>query len=366
MAKYTPLYVSERIGEWYHNIVAHRYEESTQNKMEAEMLIQNMEPDDKIISFFTLIKYKHQLTFENKELSDNQFEKLKKETPTEDAAIQVLVYDYAGQSAYLKGEFIKSIEYYQKVEKLLPEINDEYEQADFYKRLGILFYRIKQFVMASMYLKRARDIFAKNAFYKLNEVSCKIVLAGISSEGYNFTKAEQQYDAILAETNEFVPALRASTLQGMGVHYQRAKNFEKAEKAFKEILKLEEVDPIIRAQSLVDLANVLFQRSKNEEAAPLLTQGLNAALALNDTAYICHAKTLKYLYQDYNLEMIDVQLEACEEFQLYFKAAEIVTDVADFHKKQGKFEIALKYTEHASKYKIMMRAIHETKEVVVV
>lgn len=345
--------------------MAHRYEESAQNQMEAEMLIQNMEPDDKVISFFTLIKYKHQLTFENKDLSDNQFEKLKKETPTEDAAIQVLVYDYAGQSAYVKGEFLKSIEYYQKAEKLLPEINDEYEQANFYKRLGILFYRIKQFVMSSMYLKKARDIFAKNAFYKLNEVSCKIVLAGISSEGHNFESAEKQYDSILAETTELVPALRASCLQGMGVHYQRAKNFEKAKKYFQEILQMEEVDPIIRAQSLVDLANVYFQSEKNEEATSLLTKGLEAALELNDAAYICHAKTLKHLYQDYNLDMIDVQLEVCEEFQLYFKAAEIATDVADFHKRQGNFETALKYTEHASKYKIMMRAIHETKEVVV-
>ncbi|MFP7287046.1 hypothetical protein SFC15_12515 [Shouchella clausii] len=359
MAKYTPLYVSERIREWYHNIMAHRYEESTQNQMEAEMLIQDMEPDDKVISFFTLIKYKHQLTFENEEVTENKFEKFKRDTMA-DSALQLLVYDYAGQSAYYKGEYMRAISYYQKAEKLLPEITDVYEKADFYKRLGILFYKIKQNVMASMYLIKARDIFADNPFYKLNEVSCKIVLAGISSEGYNFESAEKQYESILAETTKFVPALQASVLQAMGIHYQRAKKLDKAATYYQEVLQLTgEISPIILEQSQIDLANIYFQQSKKDEANYLLNKGLDGALTLNDAEYICHGKALKHLYQEYNLEKIEIQLQVAEELELYSKAAEIAGDVAEYHKKAGNLDLALKYTELNSEFKIKLRTISE-------
>lgn len=350
--EFTPLFVSERIHDWYHNILSRNKEKAELKKKEVKSLLDDMSPDDKIIALYSLMGYKHALTFHGEEMTKKEHEELEEISLT-DNALRILLYDYNGQRAFYRNDYKTSIHWYQKAESLLHLVEDDFEKADFFKRIGILFYRINETFMAGLYLEKARKIFIKDSFYKTNELSCRIVLAGIMSERSDFNAAEKEYASILDETL-FNPEMNFFCLRAFGIHYMHSGQLDKAEELFTTLLcekEFEQANSIFRTKNKIDLANVLFQKGKHKTAYPFLKEGINELKGSIEIEYACRANVIYNLYVNYNLTNINAELRILDDKELNYEAAELCKEITGYFKRESDFETALKYMELANLYK---------------
>ena len=356
--------ISEKIQEWYHNILSLRSTEAMQNKEEISELIKD-HSDDKLWTLYNLIKSKHCLTFDREEMSDATYRSIKDQTST-DEECRILIYDYAGQSAFYKEKYETAIFYYQKAEKLLHAITDNFEKADFLKRLGISYYRVDEMYLANQYLHRAKSIFSTDTFYKLNELSCRLIQASILSETLEFEEAEKHYTTLLEESL-FIPEMNFFCLRSFGLHLLRSNQLEKAERIFTTILCEKEYNLSSSMEQFIiknkiDLSTVLFRQAKNEIAYSFLKEGMNELTDLNEIEYMCRSKILYHLYVEHDKKAVEDEIDRLSFSNMNIEASELASDTSTFFKQRGQFQEALEFMELAQMLRMKSKII-STKEV---
>lgn len=356
---HSPLYVSERIHTWFHNIISNHATEAMDNKKEIEKLIPNMREDDRVITLYTLVNYKHELTFNREHVPMSIEQKKQLEQQSTDNALLILLYDYMGQVAFYNNDYVEAIKWYQKTEHLISaaDYSLDFEKADLYKRIGILYYQVDELFMATKYLEEARAIFSQDKHYKTNELTCRLLHASILSETGNYNEAESEYQSVTHESL-FESEMNFYCLRAMGLHYLRYNQLKKAEIHFTTLLSEKDYNPIISAKNKIDLANALFRQgdtAKKGVASTHLQEGMNE-LSIKEE-YWYRSQILYHMYVEYDLDKVEDMLKSLITKGFYFDAYESATEVALHLKQAGDFESALKYMELANKYKSQKRLL---------
>lgn len=357
------------IHEWHHYILSFKKHKATSSKEFLDNSVdvkKILNSSDKLNTLYRLMSSKHNLTFNENTLQDKTNLWGQNQESTLDDSIEILIHDYAGQLAFQNEEYSVAIKHYQKVESLLHTVEDTFEKADFLKRIGILYYRLDETLIASLYLERAKDIFSTDFFYKLNEISCRLLLASILSETLNFQEAEEKYTELLEESL-FVTDMNFFCLRSFGMHLIRSNQLEKAERTFTTLLCEEEFSLSVNnnlfvTQNKINLANILFKQSRYTEAYTFLEQGIEALANHKDFEYNCRSQFLYSLYVNFDIEAVNKQINNFLVANMTYEASELSADVACFYSSKGNFLEAYKYMELSRDYKTLRKVTLE-KEV---
>jgi len=339
----SPLIVSERIGKWLESIRSLNYDTAKEYKAELTDVFSKVEFDSRLISFYNLVDYKHSLAVEHE-----IFEDINEPTIT-DHALQFLYFDYLGQVAFSKKDYVKAIEYYAQAEKYISS-DCELEQAEFYKRLGTSYYRIDQNAFALSFIKKANAIFSKKSEYKELELNCLVLLGGIYDDLSDYTRAQRTYQFALKQSDAY-PLTKTLILRALGTSKFKEKDFESAYEHFKQSDKMPNSDPLIAAKTKIDLIHIMFILEKqNEFSYDHFDEANRFVIDKNDIEYKCRAAIVRAFYITGQEKDVARYLDELENNDLFVEATEISREISHFYRLKQDLGQALYFIDKANFY----------------
>ncbi|WYP26796.1 hypothetical protein NSQ54_01375 [Alkalihalobacillus sp. FSL W8-0930] len=340
---------AEEVGvqcvDWYRCIVAQDYEKADALRVKAKKSIQNMQPDDKVIAYYSLVEYRHNLMRKN--LDSQLDEKKLKEIGQMDPLLKFYYYFMSGLGEFYKAHYKAAIKLYIKAESLLEHVADPYEQAEFFQRIGEGYYRIYQYTFAESYFERALEIFKSEPDYKEKELDNRHLLAAITSERNQEKKAEEQYIKLIKMAEGYSAPL-ALIYQGFAFHYLRNNHQIQAKECIMKALDSPGHSSTINGmKSKGELAFIYLRMDKMDQALPLLEEVESEADKVKDLEYQLRCFINRHLYVEFNQDKVDDAIKRMEEAELYFDAIEVCQDVSRFYENQQNYAKALHYMKRA-------------------
>lgn len=340
----SPTAVGQKIVEWHSCIISKDIEQARKIKVDAVEMITKMAANDKMLSYYQLVSFKHDLllAYSDKEMPD--VSELNSIEIERDDYLNFMYYYVTGQNEFLNERYKSAIRTYKIAERLIEKVNDPAEKAEFYQELGISYYRIDQYTFAAAYMEQALEFFEKNSIYKANEIRCKIIVAAIDTELARNDSAEIIYNEIVEMSKPF-PYNHALVLHNMGQNRVTQQKFNEALDLFEKALSISEF-----SNSITSL-KTRYYLLNTQLRTGLYSSGLNE-LELDATAYNlvelqakCKVSNGLYLKNDFSL--IESGLNMLEENEQYFDCSEVCDEVSRHYESKGDLDIALKYARLA-------------------
>lgn len=322
--------VGVKINEWYKMIRQFSVPDAEILKAEVEQEIEEMEEDQDLLVFYSLMCFRHQLMLDSLEPEDRYrdrptvdelLEKIEKPQKRLTGLLKYYSLFFRGMYEFDHKEYVDAISYYRKAERELNAVSDEMEQAEFHYKIADAYYQIDQHFVSLNHLKKAKQLFEKNQLYKVKVIGCNMMVGANMYDMYRLTEAESYYREALSIARgldeEKVKRIIGVIFHNLGLVYLRGENLIAAEENFKKAIDVKEhIDTVYGVRSLYMMANVLYQCDKAKEARFFYETALNRARTSNEEEYLAKLKIINSLYEEYNETAVKQSLGYLEEKRL--------------------------------------------------
>ncbi|MBE7958593.1 MULTISPECIES: Rap family tetratricopeptide repeat protein [Bacillus] len=337
--------VGVKINEWYKMIRQFSVPDAEILKAEVEQEIEEMEEDQDLLVFYSLMCFRHQLMLDSLEPEDRYrdrptvdelLEKIEKPQKRLTGLLKYYSLFFRGMYEFDHKEYVEAISYYRKAERELNAVSDEMEQAEFHYKIADAYYQIDQHFVSLNHLKKAKQLFEKSQLYKVKVIGCNMMVGANMYDMYRLTEAESYYREALSIARgldeEKVKRIIGVIFHNLGLVYLRGKNLIAAEENFKKAIDVKEhIDTVYGVRSLYMMANVLYQCDKAKEARFFYETALNRARTSNEEEYLAKLKIINSLYEEYNETEVKQSLGYLEKKRLWSDFAELTEKLGDFH-----------------------------------
>ncbi|AIC96104.1 response regulator aspartate phosphatase [Shouchella lehensis] len=340
--------VGQKIVDWYSCIKTNDVKQAKLLKPEVDVLVANMNPDDKMLAYYQLVSLQYDLLIlkvspeeAKTKLDVNVLEGIANQA---DDYLKFMYYYVCGRAEFYHKRYKSAIRTYKIAERLIEEVKDPVEKAEFYQKLGISYYQIDQYTFAYTYLELALEFFEKNSSYKINVFMCKQILASIFNELHQQAKAQEMYDDLLTVTKPF-PYDQAVTNYNIGINRIWRGNFKEAIAYFKQALENPEFQKsaiFIKAHyHIINLEIRLGEKPKGlawleEEAKLKNAKDIEGKLMVT-----------RGLYVDEENSLIMQGLELLESSQCFYEAYEMSSEVSKYYKRSRDLKRTAYFTKYA-------------------
>ncbi len=337
--------VGAKCADWYSFMIAREIDKSIAIKEEITMMLSDMEESDKVLAYYSLLEFRHQLLLQESS-SESHSHSSVMTIQQSDPFLEFLYYFMNGQNEFYQNRFKSAIRLYVKAEALLEHVTDDYERAEFYQRIGDGYYRINQYTFAVSYLEMALAIFIKDESYREKVLYAELVLAAIDTEIVRYDEAEIRYQRIMKDSYDF-PYAHSLIIRGIGINRLRQNLQEEAKNYMERALAIpEHQDSIVSIKTKADLAFIKL-RLKEEDAESLLLEAEKLAFEQGNIEYQARCLICRHLHVTPDEESVNKGVQMLIHDELYFDASEVCEEITYFYEKRGDFELALKYMKIA-------------------
>ncbi|MFS0786532.1 tetratricopeptide repeat protein [Shouchella sp. 1P09AA] len=341
--------IGGKLVEWHSCLIAKNFTHAQRLRNETKELIKQMESNDKILAYYQLVSFKHELlsTYGTGELFESTLP-----TPVEierDDYLNFMFYFVSAQNEFLNERYKSAVQMYKVAERLIEKVNDPAEKAEFYQELGMSYYRIDQYTFAASYMDQALEFFGKNAMYLVNEIRCKLVLAAIDTELGEQASAEKIYKEMIEISKPF-PYYHSLVLHNLGQNRMTQQRFDDAVQLFEQALSINEFSQSITG--LKSTYNLLNARLRNETYIGGLEELEFNARAQKLMEIKAKCKVSRGLYLEDNFSEVEQGLDMLKVNEKFFECSEVCDEISQHFEQKGDLANALKYARlvnHMSK-----------------
>ncbi|WP_263706596.1 Rap family tetratricopeptide repeat protein [Shouchella tritolerans] len=335
-----------KIVEWYSSIIAKQLDQATALKEEAKDLVTQMEKNDKILAFYSLVSFRHDiLATQFKKVEENSAKLAEIGELAESSLDRTLNYFYyfvSAQNEYIHERYRSAIKLLRKAEKFLACLHDDAEEAEFSMYAGVLFYRLNQYPVAASYMEEAYRIF-KRLNYEESYLNAQIVLAGIDSELGHSQKAQVRLKEALSESDKY-PVVRGLIYRAIALDHIRNERYYEAEDKLQLALSIKEhANHQVGAKSQYNLSNVMFRQGKTEQALTLFKIAELGASYYKNKEYSSRCLFTRGLYIEGKMDLVNQAIEKLEANGMFFEVAEVAEEAANYTEKRGDLKSALNF-----------------------
>ncbi|MBU5262307.1 response regulator aspartate phosphatase [Bacillus atrophaeus] len=343
-------HVGVKINEWYKMIRQFSIPDAEILKAEVEQEIQQMEEDQDLLIYYSLMCFRHQMMLDYLEPVDKYLHRpttteLLKKIETSQKKLSGMLHYYSflfrGMYEFSKKEYLKAIGFYWEAEQQLFHITDDIEQAEFHFKLAEAYYGMKQSHVSMHHVSKALEIYNQYELYKVRKVQCLFVIAGNYEDFKCYDKCLPHLEKALELSNELQNArLISSALYNIGKCYGEMENFEKAEKYIEKSVRISDQAKLNNLpHSMFTLAKYLFKQGKSKCAAEVSNKGLAIALQQGDGLFVSLQQYLKALYIDaIDQSGVKNTIQYLEKRKNYSYVEDIALDTATVFAKANEFE----------------------------
>ncbi|WP_054710001.1 RapH N-terminal domain-containing protein [Bacillus sp. JCM 19041] len=129
-----------KVVEWYNAIVSRSYEQAILLKEEVNRLVNEMEKNDKIIAYYSLVDYRHNLLIKgyDKNAVETDFKRIE-EVAHVDNMLKYFYYFVRGQNEYVHERYRSAVKLFSKLNGYLINYKMNRKRRTFtYTRVGVL------------------------------------------------------------------------------------------------------------------------------------------------------------------------------------------------------------------------------------
>ncbi|GAA0324452.1 tetratricopeptide repeat protein [Bacillus carboniphilus] len=185
--------VANTLTLWYESIKNGDITRSEQLKEEVEYLLTDMEKNQDVLLYYSLIDYRHSLLYSNFEDTDEKLQTLDPQFEEMNELLLYYYYYFKGMHQYKLRNYQEALTLYSNAEKSLDNLPDEIERAEFYYKVASVYYHMRQFLLTNDYIFKAISIYQKYPLYKSRIADCHNVL-GLSYLGLEkYNLAEEHF-----------------------------------------------------------------------------------------------------------------------------------------------------------------------------
>ncbi|WP_054708857.1 hypothetical protein [Bacillus sp. JCM 19041] len=259
---------------------------------------------------------------------------------TTNSYLRFMYYFISGQSEFYHGRYKSAIRSFKIAERLIEEVNDPAERAEFYQKLGISYYRIDQYTFAASYMEMALEFFEKNEAYIELEINSKLILAAIDTELERFDEAERIYNDLLESSKPF-PAAHALVYRNMGLNRMTQDKLGEAEIYLEAALSIKEHrESILGVKTKFNLVNIQLKIDNYTSGLDEIEKEVNYYQL---TEYIAKCKINRGLYLNHDVSLVEKGINELLQYELYFDCSEVAKEISSFYEREGKLSLALEY-----------------------
>ncbi|WP_099302763.1 Rap family tetratricopeptide repeat protein [Bacillus sp. Marseille-P3800] len=332
--------VGGEIVEWHSCLVSREISQAKILKSETEELIKKMEPNDKMLAYYQLVSFYHDILISNRDNKPIGNLNLNEIDVRMDDYLNFMYYYVSGQHEFFQGRYKSAIRTYKIAERLIEKVEDLAEKAEFYQKLGISYYQIDQYTFAFSYIEQALEFFEKNDTYKINEITCKMVLAAINTEMRRFEEAEEIYSDLQILSKPY-PFTQSLVFHNIGQN-RMSRNilFEAQDYFSKALLSTEFYNSRTGYKARYNLVNVNIRANTYTSGLDELEKEVNNN-NMSELAAKCQITRGLYLQSDPLL--VEEGLSKLEELEEFFECFEIGLEISDYYKSKDEYKTALRY-----------------------
>ncbi|MCY8495500.1 Rap family tetratricopeptide repeat protein [Bacillus inaquosorum] len=277
--------VGVKINEWYKMIRQFSVPDAEVLKAEVEQDIQQMEEDQDLLIYYSLMCFRHQLmldylepgqTYGNRPTVTELLETI--ETPQKKLTGLLKYYSlfFRGMYEFDQKEYVEAIGFYREAEKELPFVSDEIEKAEFHFKVAEAYYHMKQTHVSMHHILQALDIYQNHPLYSIRTIQSLFVIAGNYDDFKQYGKALPHLEAALElamniQNDRFI----AISLLNIANSYDRSGDDQMAIEHFQKAAKVSrETVPDLLPNVLFGLSWTLCKAGQTQKAFQFIEEGL--------------------------------------------------------------------------------------------
>ncbi|MEC3637389.1 Rap family tetratricopeptide repeat protein [Bacillus halotolerans] len=363
MNKIAPAEIANMLNDWYLAIKKHEVEESARIFEEVKPLLDDMEEDQEVLAYFSLLELRHKVLLH--EARGLGFEH--EESPHMNATSDMLKYYFflfEGMYEAYKNNYEIAIGLYKEAEQYLSNIPDPIEKAEFHLKVGKLYYKLGQNMVSLNHTRQAVKTFREETDYKKKLASALITMSGNFTEMNQFEEAETYLDEAIRMTRELEDHFfEAQLLHNFGLLHAQSGKSDKAISKLEEALQNEEyARSAYYYHSVYLLIRELFKIEKKEQALAyyqklkekLNTEPNKICEAKIDMLYAIyaeggHAETFHLCKEHMDVLMSEREYDSVRELSILagerYRENELYKEAAHFFYEAIQIEELIKQTE---------------------
>ncbi|SMQ72942.1 hypothetical protein SAMN05444673_2289 [Bacillus sp. OV166] len=332
--------IKKRLNHWHDVLVMQLFEEMDliNHELEQEDLIQISD----YIYFYNLLRVRYLLMHNlTEEASDIIVEIQKKEHKL--SSYEANLFKHILGVYYLaKHENLKAIQ-------ALKSINEaDYNNKEYTYHLAVAYHSIESPVMAYFFADKSRQFFKEiNNYPRVIDAEMLMVIQ-VKDDG-DFKETILRFENLIKSCDLcHSPARKARVLHNLAFEYYRRKNYEPANKYYKESMSLKDNESFPYLLSLEGFINSAFYGGllPKDELLQLAKEGLETALKKNEPLYINLFTLFSFLIQDkeqeYHQYLSEHSLPLFEKFGFVYLIKRSKKELFNYYLEKKKTGKALK------------------------
>ncbi|MFE5473838.1 response regulator aspartate phosphatase [Bacillus safensis] len=361
--------VALKVNDWYTEIKKGNVTDAEFLKKEIEGLIEEMEENQTVLLYYSLIEFRHQIMLSylkpkiaSPELLDmwegikDQKEKVdcdENEKNQMDHLIEFYFWYFKGVHYFREYRVDKAINCYKTAEKVLEKLEDDNEKTEFYFSLAEAYYHMDQQQISLIYANKALDILLNQRLMDEKIARCYSVIGGNFLSKRQFDEALKYFEKsnIYAKNtkNEY---LIASTIFNLGKCYAEVKKYSDALANFDtaiDIFKTNQTAHIPKAYYNKFLT--LLKMGELHSANQTYNIGIEFAKEANDERFATQMDYLYHLYFEANhpetINKLKSWLELLKSKDIYDDVSVLAIETARYYNESKQSDIAVGFYEIA-------------------
>ena len=134
--------ITKMLNDWYQNIRAQRVSEANKLKEEIDKKLHIIEGDINVLFHYYLLDFRYKVLIDGIGISKNSFDKLDSLPKPNGEFLEYYYYFFKSIHSTILSNYSEASNYFDKAERLLKNIPDEVEQAEFNYRVSTLKYQM--------------------------------------------------------------------------------------------------------------------------------------------------------------------------------------------------------------------------------
>ncbi|MEN1938720.1 hypothetical protein AAIE21_25105 [Paenibacillus sp. 102] len=299
--------ITKLLNNWYQSMLSQQVTTATNLKKDIDEKIEQLknvqkEIDQNVLLYYSLLEFRYKVLTDSLSITKESFDVINSYNTPSDKLQYYYYHLFKAIHATVTTNYKEASEYFEKAKRLLMDIPNALEKAEFYYRVAVFYYQFYRPIKSIEYALKAKEIFAYHEGYEKNVAACQSVLGASSVYLHQYEQAEDYYNSairILQKENEESLLLRVRNNLGWLYGTQ---NFSTL--AIRQLYEVTTKMPK-HFKAIFLQAREHYKLGENVIANDLIERGLNICVELGNKEYVHHYAILKGLNQGISIEELE-------------------------------------------------------------
>ncbi|PGT11130.1 Rap family tetratricopeptide repeat protein [Bacillus cereus] len=284
--------VTKLFNDWYVAMLKQDVSQATNLKHEIEEKELNFEEDENLALYHSLLDFRYKVLTDSLSISKDSFEMIDSYAISANPTLSYYYHLFKAIHATLTTNYNVASEHYEQAEKLLVNVADKLEEAEFNYRFAIFNQHFYKPIEAIQQATKARDIFMTEKGFEIKFALCDNIIGSSCVFLKQYEQAEEKFNTALSILQKFGENdLVLSVRNNLGWLYASQNLSSPAIRHLSEVTT--KVPTHFKALFLQ--AREHSKLGEINIAEELIKKGLKVCTELNNDEYIIHFKILNSL-----------------------------------------------------------------------